>query len=61
MAQHLRVPAAFAEDPGSVPSTYMAAHTCQDLQFQGIQDPLLNSTGTRHAYTQTNTHTRRRK
>ena len=29
MAQHLRVPAAFAEDPGSVPSTSMAAHTSQ--------------------------------
>ena len=26
MAQHLRALAALAEDPGSVPSTYMVAH-----------------------------------
>lgn len=36
MAQQLRALAALPEDPGSVPSTHMAAHNCLKLQFQGI-------------------------
>lgn len=34
MAQGLRAPAALPEDPGSVPSTEMAANKCLSLQLQ---------------------------
>ena len=37
MAQWLRALTAPPEDPGSIPSTHMAAHNCLWLQFHGIQ------------------------
>ena len=36
MAQRLRALTALPEDPGSIPSTHMAAHNCLKIQFQGI-------------------------
>ena len=42
-AQGLRTLAALPEDPGLIPSTHMAAHISLQLQFQGIQWPLLLS------------------
>lgn len=41
MAQWSRAPAGLAEDPGSVPSTYMVAYSQPPLQFYGIQCPPL--------------------
>jgi hypothetical protein len=37
MAQQLKGLAALPEDPGSIPSIYMAVHNCLYLQFQRIQ------------------------
>jgi hypothetical protein len=37
MAQWLRALAALLEDPGFIPSTHTAAHSCLYLQFLGIQ------------------------
>jgi hypothetical protein len=34
MAQQLRALAVFPEDPGSIPSTFMAAQGCLKLQFR---------------------------
>ena len=39
MAQWLKALTALREDPGSVLSTYTAAHNYLKLQFQGIQHP----------------------
>ncbi|CAO2645611.1 hypothetical protein LEMLEM_LOCUS27546 [Lemmus lemmus] len=36
MAQWLRALTALPKDPGSIPSTHMAAHNCLKIQFQGI-------------------------
>lgn len=36
MVQRVKVLTAFAEDPGSVPSTHLVAHNQMKLQFQGI-------------------------
>lgn len=36
MIQRLKVFTAFAEDPGSVPSTHLVTHSQMKLQFQGI-------------------------
>lgn len=36
LAQWLRAVSAVPKDLGSVPCTYMAVHTCLQLQFQGI-------------------------
>lgn len=57
MVQWLMALAALAENPGSIPSTLMEAHTCLWLQLQGLQNPLLESTSTKntrgaHAYMQ---------
>lgn len=40
MAQRLRVPTAFIESTDLIPSTYMLAHNCLYVQFQGIHCPL---------------------
>ena len=51
MAHQFRALAILAEDLGSIPSTHMMAQNPinSQLQFQGIQCPLLASKGTRHA------------
>ena len=36
MAQQLRALTALPEDPGSIPSTHMAAHNCLKMQFHKI-------------------------
>lgn len=48
MVQQWRRLAALQEDSGSLPSTHTEARNGLWLQFQGIQNPLLNSTGTWH-------------
>ena len=40
MAQLLRTLAALPEDPGSTPSTHMAAHNSLQFKIQGILDLL---------------------
>ena len=51
MGQQLRPPVALPEDPVLLlPSTYMVAHNCPQLQFQRIQCLLQKSTDTRHAH-----------
>ena len=46
---------ALVKDPSLISSTFMAAHSQMLFQFQGIQCPLLISSGTRNAWgTQTN-------
>ena len=50
MAQQVRALTVLAEDSSSVPSTHMVAHSHLQLQYQGTQDPLLTSVGTRHAH-----------
>lgn len=47
MAQWLNVLTTLAKDPGSIPTTYMAAHNHLYLQFQGI-GLLLDSESTVH-------------
>lgn len=44
----LRLTLALAEYLGLIPSTDMAAYKHSELQFQGIQYPLLTSGGTKH-------------
>ena len=39
MVRRLRALAPFPEDPGSIPSTDVAAHTCLYLQFQEMRHP----------------------
>jgi hypothetical protein len=46
MAQWIRALAVPPEDPYSIPSTHMAAHNSQKLQFQGMQHPLPTSKDT---------------
>ena len=51
MAQWLRALAPLREDLGSIPSTHMETHNCLLFaQLQGIQCPLLASTGTRQVH-----------
>jgi len=56
MAQRLRA-LVLAKNPGSIPSTYVAAHDHPLLQFQGLQHPLLTSDGTRQSAWEQNIHT----
>lgn len=44
-AQQFRMPAAMAEDPHSVPSTRLVAHTYPQRQCQGVICSLLASVG----------------
>jgi hypothetical protein len=46
MAQCLGALAVLAENLGSIPGTQIEAHNCLQLQFQGIQCPLLASMDT---------------
>lgn len=48
MAQHLRMLAALAGDPSSVPSTHRTEHSLLSLQFQGMPCNLLASAGSRY-------------
>ena len=36
MTQWLRALTALTEELGSIPSTYMAAHNCLEIQLEGI-------------------------
>jgi hypothetical protein len=47
MAQRLR---ASSDNPGSIPSTHVAAQSHLQLQFQRIQRPLLTFAGIRHVH-----------
>lgn len=49
-AQRLRAMAAFPDNLGLILSIHMMAHNWLQLQFQGIQDPVLVSVGMKHTY-----------
>ena len=50
MGQRFRVFAALAEDLGSIPQNPHCGSRPPKLQFQGDFNPLLTSSGTRHAH-----------
>lgn len=50
IAQWLSAVAALTKDLGWIPSTQKVAHSHSLLLFQGIQSPLLTSSGTRHIH-----------
>jgi hypothetical protein len=55
MAQQFRALCAIPEDPSSIPTASMAAHSCLKLQFKGTQYPLLiKHVVHRHVCRQTN-------
>jgi hypothetical protein len=51
MIQELRAPVTLGEDTGSIPNTHVVVHSHPQLQFQGIQCPLLTYVGTKHFHT----------
>lgn len=46
MVLWLRALTALPENPGSLPSTYMAAPRCLELQFQEVEHPFPTPSGT---------------
>ena len=44
--QGLRALPALSENPGAIPRIHVVAHNCLQLQFQGINHPLLTLVGT---------------
>lgn len=66
MAQQWRTLAILPEDLDLIPSTHRVVHNCLHLQFEGIQSPLLATSGTSHTNIYTgktpiHTHTQKKK